>query len=197
MTQVTQDASTVVVTKETVPLWLAVALTVLISMPFGLWLGEFNFTLWCSFIVWAEYFALGAKPAALKLILPSFSYAAMLTAVILWVTPWFGFLPSLVAEGDTAASLVLFVGVAFMVYSMRWSKTFQDGSLPFFNGVSMALAIYYTGSFPEMGPPAAAALVAGVWTILMGAFGGALAVLNVWLTFPKQSNPDRSAASPN
>ena len=186
MTEVTQDAPTVVVTKETIPLWLAVAVTVLISMPFGLWLGKFNFTLWCSFIVWAEYFALGAKPAALKLILPSFSYAAILTAVTLWVTPWFGFLPSLVTEGDTAASLVLFTGVAFMVYSMRWSKTFQDGSLPFFNGVSMVLAIFYTGSFPEMGPPAAAPLVAGVWTILMGAFGAALAVLNVWLTFPKQ-----------
>ena len=28
-----------------VPLWLAVAVTVVISLPFGLWFGKFNFTL--------------------------------------------------------------------------------------------------------------------------------------------------------
>jgi hypothetical protein len=46
-----------VVIKGMIPLWLAVAITVLVSMPFGLWLGKFNVALWCSFIVWAEYFA--------------------------------------------------------------------------------------------------------------------------------------------
>ena len=74
-------------------------------MPFGLWLGKFNFALWCAFIVWAEYLALGAKPEGLKLILPSFAYAAALTAVTLW--EFFSFLSSLVTEGDLAASLVL------------------------------------------------------------------------------------------
>lgn len=172
--------------KDTVPLWLAVAITVLVSMPFGLWLGKFNFTLWCAFIVWAEYFALGAKPAALKLMIPSFAYAAALTAIALFLVPFFSFLPSLVAPGDLAASLVISICVGFMVYSMRWSKTFQDGSLPFFNGISMALAIYFSSSYPQIVTGTFAPLWAGVWTILMGCFGGLLGVFNVWLTLPKE-----------
>lgn len=173
--------------KDRVPLWLAVAITVFVSMPFGLWLGKWNFTLWCAFIVWAEYFALGAKPAAVKTILPSFSYAAALTAVTLFLTQYFSFLPSMVVPGDLAAALVLAAGVGFMVYSMKWSSTFQEGSLPFFNGISMALAIYFTGSFPELGGPATAALWSGVWTILMGVFGCLLGMFNVWILFPKKT----------
>ncbi len=71
------------VVRETIPLWLAVAITVLVSMPFGLWLGKYNFALWVAFITWAEYFTLGAKPSAIKLILPSFAYSAALTAITL------------------------------------------------------------------------------------------------------------------
>jgi len=176
-----------VVVKESVPMWLAIALTLVVSMPFGLWLGKFNFALWCSFIVWAEYFTLGAKPAALKLILPSFGYAATLTALTLFAIPYFAFLPSILTEGDLAATVVLFAGVAFMSYTMRWAKTFQDGSLPFFNGISMTLAIYFTNSYPKIGPEGAEALIAGGWTILMGAFGALLGMFNVWITFPKES----------
>jgi hypothetical protein len=66
-----------------------------------------------------------------------------------------------------------------MVYSMKWSRMFRKGSLPFFNGISMALAIYFTGSYPQLMTGAAAPLVAGVWTILMGAFGALLGVFNV------------------
>ena len=73
-----------------------------------------------------------------------------------------------------------------MVYSMRWSQTFQKGSLAFFNGISMALTIYFTGSYPQVVTGSAAPLWAGVWTILMGAFGALLGVLNVWLTFPRE-----------
>jgi hypothetical protein len=67
--------------KETIPLWLAVAITVLVSIPFGLWLGKWNFTLWVGFIVWAEYFQYGAKPSAIKLILPSYTYGAIVTGI--------------------------------------------------------------------------------------------------------------------
>jgi hypothetical protein len=173
--------------RETVPMWLAIALTLVVSMPFGLWLGKYNFALWCSFIVWAEYFTLGAKPAALKLIIPSFSYAAALTALTLLAIPWFSFLPSILTDGDLAATLVLFAGVAFMSYTMRWAKTFQEGSLPFFNGISMTLAVYFTNSYPKIGPAGIEALVAGGWTILMGVFGALLGMFNVWLTFPRES----------
>ena len=180
--------------KETIPLWLAVAITVLISVPFSLWLGAFNFAVWCSFIVWAEYFALGAKPSALRIILPSFAYSAVLTGLTLAVIPLLGFLPTLVTPGDLAVMVALFVGVAFMVFSMRWAKVFQDGSLPFFNGISMVLAVYFTGSYPQIVSGALAPLWAAVWTILMGAFGALLGVFNVWLTFPRKV--DTAAASP-
>ena len=170
---------------ETIPLWLAVAITVLVSMPFGLWLGKYNFTMWCAFIVWAQYFALGAKPSCLRIILPSFSYAAGLTAITLWALPIFSFLPTVRVEGDLAISATLFVGIAFIVYSMKFSPVFQEGSLPFFNGIAMALGVYFTGSFPDLGSAALAPLIAGAWTILMGVVGCALGVFNVWITFPK------------
>ncbi len=172
--------------KETIPLWLAVAITVLVSVPFSLWLGGWNFAVWCSFIVWAEYFALGAKPSALKTIVPAFAYSAVLTGITLAVIPLLAFLPSLVTPGDLAVMVALFVGVAFMVYSMRWAKVFQDGSLPFFNGISMVLAIYFTGSYPQVVTGAVAPVWAAVWAILMAVFGGLLGVFNVWLTFPRK-----------
>lgn len=172
--------------KETIPLWLAVAITVLVSVPFSLWLGGWNFAVWCSFIVWAEYFALGAKPSALKTIVPAFAYSAVLTGLTLAAIPLLAFLPSLVTPGDLAVMVALFVGVAFMVYSMRWAKVFQDGSLPFFNGISMVLAIYFTGSYPQIVSGPLTPLWAAAWAILMAIFGGLLGVFNVWLTFPKK-----------
>jgi hypothetical protein len=173
--------------KDTVPLWLAVGITVVVSIPFTLWLGIYNMAVWCSFIVWAEYFALGAKPAAIKTILPSFAYSAALTGLSLAAIPLFSFLPSLVTPGDLAVAVALFIGVCFMVFSMKWTKVFQEGSLPFFNGISMVLAVYFTSSFPQIGVPAGVApLFAAAWTILLGAFGCALGVFNVWLTFPRK-----------
>ncbi len=179
--------------KETIPLWLAVAITVLISVPFSLWLGAWNFAVWCSFIVWAEYFALGAKPSAVKTIIPAFAYSAVLTGLTLAAIPLLSFLPSLVTPGDVAVMVALFIGVAFMVFSMRWAKVFQDGSLPFFNGISMVLAIYFTGSYPQIATGAVAPLWAAVWAILMAVFGALLGVFNVWLTFPKKVETSSSA----
>lgn len=171
----------------TIPLWLAVPITVLLAMPFGLWLGRYNFPLWCAFIVWAEYFALGGKPAVLKVILPSFAYGATATAVVLFLIPFFSFLPSVVVPGDLATSLILAIGVGLMVYSMNGWKTLQVGSLPLFNGITMALAINFTGSYPDIVSGPVVPLWAGVWTVLMGAFGGLLGAFNVWLTFPKEA----------
>ncbi len=179
------DAPAEVTYRETIPLWLAVGITVVVSVPFTLWLGKYNMAVWVSFITWAEYFALGAKPAAVKLILPSFAYAAILTAVTLAAITYLDFMPKLHTKGDLAIIVALFVGICFMVYSMKWSTTFQKGTLPFFNGVSMVLAVYFTGSFPNVVTGHAAPLFAGVWTILLGVFGVLLALFNVWITFPR------------
>ncbi|WP_054843663.1 DUF1097 family protein [Vulcanisaeta souniana] len=63
---------------QRVPFWLAVALTVVISIPFGVFLGPpFNIALWSSFIAWAEYFAFGAVYKALKYIYTLFPLGAL------------------------------------------------------------------------------------------------------------------------
>jgi len=172
--------------KDSIPLWLAVAITVVVSLPFGLWLGKYNLVLWCAFIVWAEYFALGAKHAAIRIILPSFIYAVALTSLTLFLIPYLGFLPKLVAPGDLGIAVALFIGVAFMVYSMKWVKVFQEGSLPFFNGISMSLAVTFTGSFPKPGIEALAPFAAGAWAIASAVLGVALAVFNIWILFPRE-----------
>ncbi len=174
-------------TKNMLPLWLAVAITVVVSLPFGLWLGKWNLALFCSFIVWAEYFALGAKPDVLRVILPSFAAGTLLTSasmfLMLLLAP---VLPSLLAPGDLAAAIALFVGVGFMVYAMRWSKTLQNGSLPYFNGISMLLALYFTGSFVSTGNALLDPWMAGLWTVLSGWLGAALGWFNVYILFPRE-----------
>jgi hypothetical protein len=167
-----------------VPLWLAVAVTVVLSLPFGLWLGKFNFTLWCAFISWAEYFALGAKPRVVPTIMASFGYAAVLTGFALAIIPLFGFLPNLVTAGDLPMAAAFFIVVGFMVYSMKWSHHFLNGSLPFFNGISMALGVYFTGSYPQLGPTALLPITAAIWATAMAAFGVLLGILTIALQFP-------------
>ena len=70
-------------TRDTIPMWLAVAITVVVSLPFGVWLGNWNIPIWASFIVWAEYFALGAKPAALKTMVPAYTLGVIVAGIIM------------------------------------------------------------------------------------------------------------------
>lgn len=170
-------------TKETIPFWLAVVITALLPLPLALYLGKFNVPLWCAFVVWAQYFVYGAKPSAFKLIFPAFAAGA------LWSTA------GMVATALLANALPFFVAlcvgfgvaVAIMVYSMRWVPTFQEGSLAYFNGMAMMLAVYFTGQFPELTASAVLIpIVAGIWTILVGWFGAFLGWFNVTITFPKE-----------
>ena len=162
-------------------------ITVAVSVPFTLWLSHWNLAVWCSFIVWAEYFALGAKPAVAKTILPAFATSSIGTAILLAIIALLGSWPQLVTAGDLAVIVVLGVGCVLLVYIMRFWKVLGTGSLPFFNGISMALAIYFTSSFPHVTDQAAlAALWAGVWTVVLGVFGVLLGMFNVWLTFPRE-----------
>jgi hypothetical protein len=176
--------------KETIPMWLAVAITVAISLPFVTYLGKWNFTTWISFIVWAEYFALGAKPAALKTILPAFTASSIWTGFMVWLITPFSGLPSLFAKGDLAVQAAFFVGVCIMVYVMKYVKTFAEGSLPYFNGMSMCLAVIFSGSFPKIGyiaaHPQATTFWAALWCIAMGWFGAFLGWFNVVILFPKE-----------
>jgi Protein of unknown function (DUF1097) len=188
-------------TKETIPLWLAVAITVVVSLPFGLWIDNIggdlnlmNLPLWVAFIVWAEYFALGAKPGALLTIIPSFVLAVILTAAAIWAYVWLNdqVIPADWPEG-TALAIALFVGVGAMVYIMRFSPTLQAGSLPYFNGISMLLAVYFTNSIPAGTDAYLAPWLAALMTVLGGLLGAFLGWFNVTITFPHPVAPAAQA----
>jgi len=169
--------------KETVPFWLAVAITAVVPLPLALYLGKFNFPLWCSFIVWAQYFVYGSKPSAFKTIFPAFAGGAfwstvgmVLTALLASALPFF---PALVIGFGVA--------IAAMVYVMRWVPVFREGSLSYFNGVAMMLAVYFTQSYPALtSSPVLMPIIAGIWAILVGWFGAILGWFNVTITFPKE-----------
>lgn len=86
----------------------------------------------------------------------------------------------------------LFIGVCFLVYSMKWATVFQTGSLPLFNGLSMVLAVYFTGSYPQVVAGPLEPLFAAAWTFLLALFGVGLGIFNIWLTFPKQVQAENS-----
>ncbi|MCC6496595.1 MAG: hypothetical protein IT193_10110 [Propionibacteriaceae bacterium] len=50
----------------------------------------------------------------------------------------------------------------------------------------MVLAVYFTGSYPQVMAGPLEPLFAAVWTFLLALFGVALGIFNIWLTFPKQ-----------
>jgi len=179
-------------TKNTLPLWLAVAITVCVSLPFGIWLGDFNLPIWASFIVWAEYFATGATPSALKTIVPAYILGVLTAAIIMTAYMLLG-----KAMGDvkiyTATDLALFIscfiGFCVFIYAMKFFPVTQKGTLPFFNGISMGLAVFFTGAFvkpfganldPNLLPA-----VAAVGAILAGLLGAFLGWFNVVILFPR------------
>ena len=180
-------------TRNRVPLWLAISITVVVSLPFGLWLGDYNLPLWVSFIVWAEYFALGAKPAALKTIIPAFLIGIFGAMCITTATAGLERLldgVGLVAEHDVAAFIGMFVGFCVFLYAVRWvpMQLFTSASLPFFNGVSMMLGVFFTAAFitaaPEGIDPILEPAVAAVGAALAGLLGCFLGWFNVTILFP-------------
>lgn len=189
-------------TRDTIPLWLAVAITVVVSLPFGLYLDNvsgdlklMNLPLWVAFIVWAEYFALGGKPSALRLMIPAFTLAVVLTAATMWAYVALNdAIPADWPEG-TAMAVALFVGVGAMVYLMRFWPVLQAGSLPFFNGISMLLGVYFTNSIPAGTDPYLAPWIAAIVTIAAGLLGSFLGWFNVTITFPHQVTGGREVAA--
>jgi hypothetical protein len=174
---------------QRIPLWLAVAITVVISVPFGVYLGAYNLALWAAFIAWAEYFALGAKADALKLIWPLYPAGALTMAIFATFANYF-----IVYQGWNVIGAVviwIFIWVAIAVYIMRYHPAFWKGSLAYFNGLSMYLAFYFApiksgaGAGPLTGNPLIDPWIMWVWVSIAGIFGAFLGWLNIQLTFPK------------
>jgi len=180
-------------TKNTIPLWLAVAITVVVSLPFGIWLNRWNLPIWVSFIVWAEYFALGAKAAVLIKIVPAYlsgvGVAAAIMTSYVWLTKVFGtahwFKPT-----DLALGVAAFVGFCVFIYAMKYIPFWRDNTLPFFNGISMGLAVYFTGAFVHPFPAVVSAYalpwIAAAAAVLAGLLGAFLGWFNVAIMFPRK-----------
>ena len=186
-------------TKNTIPLWLAVAITVCVSLPFSIWLGRYALPIWAAFIVWAEYFALGAKPSALKIMVPAYFLGVVAATVIMTA---YMLLAQALGKGaivtmgdwsftynDAALFITCFVGFCFFIYAMKWFPVTQTGTLPFFNGISMMLAVFFTGAFIKAAPEGIDAnllpAVAAVGAILAGLLGAFLGWFNVVILFPR------------
>jgi hypothetical protein len=192
-------------TKNTIPLWLAVAITVVVSLPFGIWLDKINLPLWAAFIVWAEYFALGAKPSALKIMVPAYLLGVAGGALI---CEFYQVLVKLLGDGkvvdfglqtmtnnNLALYVSFFVGFCILIYAMKWMPVTITGTLPFFNGVSVFLGVYFTGSFIGWFKdfnvsadvlPYAIVLFAALSAAVGGLLGAALGWFNVVILFPRQ-----------
>jgi len=190
--------------KDTIPLWLAVAITVCVALPFGIWVSQIdpklnNIPIWASFIVWAEYFALGAKPEALKTIIPAYILGVVAATIIMTAYAVMGstLKDKMITPTDLSLFVTCFIGFCIFIYAMKWFPVTQTGSLPYFNGISMMLAVYFTGSHPtalfttetNLFP-----LIAGVWAILAGLLGAFLGWFNVTILFPREVPKTRVAS---
>ena len=173
-----------------VPLWLAVAITVAISIPLTYQLGRWNVPLWASYIAWAEYFALGANAAALKKILVCFAYGSV--AVGLWLTTslLLGFV-GLKPMGMWALIIANFIWVSIAVWGMKFHPILQEGSLALFNGLAVTLAVFFTGSashalscFTSSSSPYLGIWFAVIWSVIAAYIGAILGWFNILITFP-------------
>jgi hypothetical protein len=210
-------------TKNTIPLWLAVAITVVVALPFGVWLDKLDLPIWASFIVWAEYFVLGAKPSALKTMVPAYTLGVIGGALIciffqvLWKATGSSVIFNYGLRDFTGFDLALFVsffiGFCILIYAMKYMPvTGGGGTLPFFNGISMLLAVYFAGlsgfnggfgmtwfkDFNVTGDtlnymlPVFCAIAA----ILAGLLGAFLGWFNVVILFPREVKKTSPVAEP-
>lgn len=123
--------------KNTIPFWLAVVITVLVPLPLGMFLGNWNIPLWVSFIVWAQYFVYGAAPAAFKKILIPFACGVLFATAGMFL----GALGGMFMSPYLVLNIGFGLAIAVMVGIMPRVKLFQECSLAYFNGMAMMLGV--------------------------------------------------------
>jgi len=103
------------VVKQRIPLWIATPITVAVATPLATRLGTWGLPVWISFIVWAEYFVLGANMEALKMIGYGFLYGCLMTGF--WLASSVA-LTSAMAF-DIAFIITNFIWIGLIVYSFK------------------------------------------------------------------------------
>ncbi|MCL1897781.1 MAG: hypothetical protein FWG16_03020 [Micrococcales bacterium] len=144
--------------KERIPMWLAVGITVVVGLPFGLWLAKWGsgpglgLALFVSFTVWAQYFAFGASPKGIKLIVPAYLGGAVWATLVHMFSVLLQNLTNhanLVAPeyfgGDVGLFIGYFLGFCAVIYSMKYVPLFQKATLAYFQGISLTLGCIFTG----------------------------------------------------
>jgi hypothetical protein len=177
---------------KALPLWISVPITVAVSLPFGLWLKEWSLPLWAAFIVWAEYFQLGAKPSALKTMIPAFTAGVIGAAFTCVIALLVGkvLTTQIVTAGDAAWFVGLFLAFIPVIYVMKYLPfTSGPGGLCFFNGISMGLATFFVGIYAtygglSIGTDYLSPIVTAIPAILAGLLGCALGWFNIVIMTP-------------
>ncbi|ERK54620.1 hypothetical protein HMPREF0682_2710 [Propionibacterium acidifaciens F0233] len=139
--------------------WLAVPLAVMFSLPFGLWLGDYDLPLRVAFVVWGECFVFGGKLAGLRQLIPAFTIGALAAGIVqsfaMALADPFG-TAELVTAGDLAVAVAYSAGFGIAVHIMRFVRVLRDGTPACFQGIAITLACIFTGQGPatsDLGQP--------------------------------------------
>jgi len=184
-----KTAETVETTVARIPLHWAVSILVLLILPLSVFLGAWNFALWASFIVWTQFFLYGAKFDTWKIIFPCIPYGALIGFI--WSAASYALEVAIPALGGGFWGFFLTTPIIITAYVWSLGKVpvWRDHTLSVFNGFSLYLAIYFTGSIPYVGPMANTywvTFLAFLWTVAMCYFGWFCGWVNILLTFPKK-----------
>lgn len=176
------------------PLWIATALAVIIALIPAFFFGDYAFTAWLGFLVWAEYFKTdNAQPCNWKTITPCLlagsANGLVYIAFSVFLVRWFG---KLFGEGTAVVFFAWCVSTVIttplLICPMQRYRLLMKGSLSYFNGYAMVFAAYFTAPYPKIGPlsnPYWPVVLSFLWVNLMGQYGWLIGFLNVKLTLPK------------
>ena len=186
---------------ERMPLWLAVGISVVAALPFGLLLKGFNLVLWIAFTIWGVYMAFGGTLEGAKRLLPAYAGGAVSGALVhmfalllsSWITtPAFTFDNGALVVPVTIA---YFVGFCVVVWWLRFSEACQSSPLAYFSGISLTLGAVFTGmganSYVAHNPnPYVYVVGALVVSLLSCAMGCAIGYVSLWLNGAVQPAAD-------
>ena len=197
---------------ERMPMWLAVGISVVVGLPFGLWLGRFSLVLWVVFTVWAVYLALGGTPQTGVKVMHAYVGGAVSASLVqmfcIRLIGWMDFGPTFNPAAGPAFPVIpvfiaYFIGFCAAVWWMKFQKNWLVSSLAYFSGISLTLGCIFTqqgGGWvggvraADMAPFLVEnqylGVIGSLIVSLLSAFGGCcIAALSVWLNGAKAPAP--------